>query len=88
MGWDVQVVRDASAHEQFENRVTAAGDLLAKQLQIDPEIALNLVKGGLNTLETIANGADASDISEMLGISMEEAEALQLKAVAKLGAGS
>jgi transcription termination/antitermination protein NusA len=84
MGWDVQVVRDTSAHEQFEQRVINAADALAKHLETDQELALQLVKGGLNTLDVIAHGCDANDICEQTGLSVAEAEALIEKAQQKL----
>jgi transcription termination/antitermination protein NusA len=86
MGWDVQVEKDASDHELFEKKVKSAATLLASQLEIDPEIALTLVQGGMQSLEMIATGTDASDLADMLQISAEEGEALHQKAVEKFGA--
>ncbi len=85
MGWDVQVERDATAHEKFEDRVTSVGNQLAKQLEIDPEIALQIIRSGLNTLEALANDVSPNELAEMLGTSEEEAEALIRKAQAKYG---
>ncbi|MBP7948771.1 MAG: transcription termination/antitermination protein NusA [Verrucomicrobiales bacterium] len=85
MGWDVMVERDFSAHEKLEGRVNAAADVLAKQLEIDPEIALHLVRGGMNSLELLATGADATDVAEILGSGSEEAEAIIRKARTKFG---
>ncbi len=76
MGWKVEVERDTSAHEQFEQRVINAADALGKQLDIDREVALQLVKGGLNTMDVIAHGCDADDICGESGLSLEEAQQL------------
>jgi N utilization substance protein A len=85
MGWDVQVEKDASAHEKLQDRVTGAAGVLAKQVDIDPEIALQLVRGGVTNLEGLATGVDATDIEDILGVSKDEAEALLKKAQEKFG---
>jgi transcription termination/antitermination protein NusA len=86
MGWDVQVERDTSAHEQFEQRVINAAEIMAKHLEIDSEVTLQLIKGGLNTLDVIANGCDANDICEQTGLSVDDAEKLIVKAQQVLAA--
>jgi N utilization substance protein A len=79
MGWDLQVERDESAHEKFENRVYNAVADLASRLDIEPEMAENLVRNGLLSAEVIAT-AEASDIAEILDISAELAAAILAKA--------
>ena len=86
MGWDVQVVRDASDHERFELKVKGAAKLLAEQLEIDPEVAESIVKGGLLTLEAVATQADGNDLAEMLNVAPEEGAALHQKAEEKFRA--
>lgn len=81
MGWDLQVERDESAHEKFENRVYNAVADLASRLDIEPEMAENLVRNGLLSAEVIAT-AEASDIAEILDISAEQAAAILAKASA------
>lgn len=88
MGWDVQVERDASDHEKFELKVKGAVNILARQLDLDPEIAASLVQGGLANLQAVAQEADATDLAEMLGMSQDEAQALHDKAVEKFSASS
>lgn len=85
MGWDVQVEKDASEHERFEMKVNTAVNVLAKQLEIDPELASSIVKGGLLTLEDVATKADGNDLAEMLGCSPEEGAVLHQKALDKFG---
>ena len=86
MGWDVQVERDASDHERFELKVKGAAKLLAEQLEIDPEVAESIVKGGLLTLEAVATQADGNDLADMLNVAPEEGAALHQKAEEKFRA--
>ena len=86
MGWDVQVERDASDHERFEMKVKSAAKLLAEQLEIDPEVAESIVKGGLLTLEALATQADGNDLADMLNVAPEEGAALHQKAEEKFRA--
>ena len=86
MGWDVQVERDASDHERFELKVKTAAKLLAQQLEIDPEVAESIVKGGLLTLEAVATQADGNDLADMLNVAPEEGAALHQKAEEKFHA--
>ena len=79
MGWDLQVERDESAHEKFEGRVHNAVADLATRLGIETEMAENLVRNGLVSVEVIAT-AEASDIAEILDISPEHAAAILAKA--------
>lgn len=84
VGWDVKVEKDESAHEQFEARVEEAAGGLAKTLGIDEEMALALVRGGMNSLEIIASvGAD--DIAGILSIEESEAAEILEKAIQAFG---
>lgn len=80
LGWDVKVEKDESAHEQFEARVTEAANALAQQVQIDAEMALGLVRGGITNLEALATGVDASDVAGILDIDAAEAEKIVARA--------
>jgi hypothetical protein len=86
MGWDLQVERDESAHEKFEGRVHNAVADLATRLGIETEMAENLVRNGLVSVEVIAT-AEASDIAEILDISADKAAAILAKASAPHPAG-
>jgi len=46
LGWDVQVRRDESHHEQFEAKVHDAAHSLAEQLNISDEVADHLYRAG------------------------------------------
>ena len=85
VGWDVQVQKDESAHEAFEAQVTKAADAIASEAGIDTEVAVALVRGGLNSLELIATGVDAVDIAGILGV--EEAEGADILSKVQAAAG-
>ncbi|MEM7603435.1 MAG: transcription termination factor NusA, partial [Verrucomicrobiota bacterium] len=82
LGWEVNVEKDESAHEQFEARIVDAADLMAEQMKVDQDIALGLVRGGLINLEAVATGVDAEDISGILSVELPEAEDILNKAQA------
>ena len=80
MGWDVQVERDESKHEQVLSRVSDASASLAEALQIEPEEAATLAGMGMVNLEAVVT-ADAEDIAGILEI--DEARAAEIHARAK-----
>ncbi|MCB1230446.1 MAG: transcription termination/antitermination protein NusA [Verrucomicrobiae bacterium] len=85
VGWDVQVEKDESAHEAFEARVSDAANGLAERVGIDVELAMGLVRGGINTLEMLANDVDAIDVAEILEVSEEEGADILARAQAAFG---
>lgn len=87
LGWEVKVERDESVHEQFEERVLVAARHLAERLELDGDLALGLVRGGMTTVELIAS-VDASDIEEVVGVDAEEAKAILQKAIDVMGGGT
>ncbi len=87
VGWDVQVEKDESAHEAFEARVTDAAKGLASEVGIEMEVALGLVRGGITSLEMLANDVDAVDVAEILEVSEEEGAAILAKAESAFGGG-
>jgi N utilization substance protein A len=54
MGWDVQVERDESAHEQFVGKVAREAADMATKLGIAEGIAAKLMEGGLNSIDLLA----------------------------------
>jgi len=80
MGWDVQVSKDESQHEQFEARVEDAATSLGDQLGLDADKADKLFRAGGATAELVAQ-MPADYIAAQLEISEEEAAEL-LKKVA------
>lgn len=85
MGWDVQVEKDQTAHEKFEGRVHNAAQEMQIILGVDSETAENLVRHGM-VLDVIAV-TDPSDIVDVLGISLEEAERIVERAQSRPGQG-
>jgi len=75
LGWDVEVVKDESAHEQFERKVHDAAEEMAEKLAITMDQAMHLVNSGINSLETLKE-VEADDIQTILEISKEDAQAI------------
>lgn len=83
IGWDVQVQKDESAHEAFEQRIVDAANELVKALGIEKEVGIQLVRGGLTNLDSFS-GVDASDIAEVLGGDADQAAVIHAAAKSKL----
>jgi transcription termination/antitermination protein NusA len=75
MGWDVQVSKDDTQHEQFEAKVSNASHTLAEQIGLDDETSDKLFRAGGINPEMILQ-MDAEYISQALAISEEEAAAI------------
>ncbi|MBK1829752.1 transcription termination/antitermination protein NusA [Verrucomicrobiaceae bacterium R5-34] len=80
MGWDVQVSKDETQHEQFEARVGDAASSLADQLGLDAEMAEKLFRAGGATAELVAQ-MPAEYIAAALEVSEGEAETILSKVV-------
>jgi len=78
MGWEVQVSKDESQHEQFEARVGDAATSLGEQLGLDPEMAEKLFRAGGASAELVAQ-MPADYIAGALEISEEEAAVILSK---------
>jgi len=87
VGWDVQVQKDESAHEAFEARVADVARQIADATGIEMDTALNLVRGGINSLEMLASDIDEVDIAGILDIEVEEGKVILEKAQAASGSG-
>ena len=72
LGWDVQVSKDESEHEQFEARVSDASSSLGDQIGLDAETADKLFRAGGINADMILQ-MDAGYVSQALEISEEEA---------------
>ncbi len=75
MGWDVQVRRDETKEEQFKEKIGGAAHSLGEQLGITDEQAEKITLAGGIAPEYIV-GMSAEDISEILEVTAEEAEAI------------
>ncbi len=87
VGWEVQVQKDESAHEAFEAQVAQAASAISNAADIGEETATALVRGGLMSLEMIANDVDEVDIADVLGVSVEEGKSILDKAKAAVDGG-
>jgi N utilization substance protein A len=85
LGWDVQVEKDESAHDAFEARVAEAAQTMVNKAGIAKEQALGLVRGGISSLEMLANDLEAVDIAEILDIPEEDGASILEKARAVFG---
>ena len=74
-GWDINIEKDESAAQVFENRVSAAAKVLAQSLQIEETIARNLVKGGFASIDAFLD-VEPQDIADTVGIDLEQAKAI------------
>jgi len=74
-GWEINIEKDESAAQVFEQRVTQAAQALANVLKVDEATARALVKGGLMNLEGVLE-VEPQDIADILGIELEKAQAI------------
>jgi hypothetical protein len=79
MGWDVQVERDESAHEQFVGKVAREAADMAVKLGIIDAVATKLIEGGLNSIDLLAE-VEPADVAEAAQISEAEGAAIIAKA--------
>ncbi len=75
VGYDVQVRKDESQHEQFEARVEDAAIQLGEQLGLDPQLADKLFRAGGVTLEMVTQ-MPAEYIAGALEIDADRAQAV------------
>lgn len=80
LGWDVQVRRDESQHEQFEARVHDAAHTLAEQLEISDDVADHLYRAGGVSVEMITQMPLEYIASALEGLDEVNAEDILAKA--------
>jgi N utilization substance protein A len=78
-GWDINIEQDKSAEDEFKERVGKAAKALAATLGIEEATAVSLVKGGLGSLEMIAD-VEPQDIADAIGVTPEKAAEIQAAA--------
>ncbi len=68
-GWEVDIEKDASKEQAFENQVSSATAAFKSQLGLDEETAAKLVQNGIpSPQDLVAGGVEAADLVGMLGI--------------------
>ncbi|MFZ9932465.1 MAG: transcription termination factor NusA [Chthoniobacterales bacterium] len=76
-GWEVDIEKDASKEQAFENQVSSATEAFKTQLGLDEETAAKLVQNGIpSPADLVAGGVEAADLVGMLGI--DEAKANEI----------
>jgi N utilization substance protein A len=75
-GWDINIEQDKSAEDEFKERVGKAAKTLATSLGIEEATAIALVKGGLGSLDMLAE-VEPQDISDAIGVTPEKAAEIQ-----------
>lgn len=83
VGWDVQVRKDESQHEQFEAKVEGAAIQLGESLGLSPELSDRLFRAGGVSAEMVTQ-MPAAYIASALEIDIKEAEAVLNKAQATI----
>ena len=79
---DVDIEKDASKEQAFENQVSSATAAFKTQLGLDEETAAKLVQNGIpSPQDLVAGGVEAADLVGMLGI--DEAKAAEIVERAK-----
>lgn len=79
-GWDINISKDESAREQFEQNVDKGVNSLANALQVSEAVARQLTLIGMNSVEVVTS-AEPQDIADVLGCPLEEATAIHSAAV-------
>ena len=75
-GWDINIEKDESAAQVFENRVSQAAKVLAEALKIEEAVARTLVKGGFASVDAFLD-VEPQDIADSAGIDLEKAKSIQ-----------
>lgn len=75
-GWDINIEQDKSAEDEFKERVGKAARSLAASLSIEEATAVALVRGGLGSLDMLAE-VEPQDIADAIGVTPEKAAEIQ-----------
>ena len=75
-GWEINISKDESVTQAFEQKLAQAITTLAKSLNIDEETARSLARAGMNSVDGILE-ADPNDIAEIAMIDPERARQIQ-----------
>lgn len=80
LGWDVQVKKDESQHEQFEARLHDAAHTLAEQLEVSDDVADHLYRAGGVSADMITQMPLEYIASSLEGLEDADAEVILAKA--------
>lgn len=79
-GWDINIEKDQSAKEAFQNNVERGVHNLAAILGVPETTARVLINSGMNSVEVVTS-AEPQDIADVLGCELEQATAIHAAAV-------
>jgi transcription termination/antitermination protein NusA len=71
-GWEINIAKDESATQAFEQKIAQAITTLAKALKIDEVTARSLARAGVNSVEGLLE-VDPEDIAGILEVDVERA---------------
>src|ERR1700726_3697252 len=71
-GWEINIAKDESATQAFEQKIAQAITTLAKTLKIDEVTARSLARAGVNSIEGLLE-VDPEDIAGILEVDVERA---------------
>jgi N utilization substance protein A len=71
-GWEINISKDESVTQAFEQKFAHAISTLAKTLNIDEETARLLASAGVNSIDGILE-TDPKDIAEILQVDIDRA---------------
>jgi N utilization substance protein A len=71
-GWEINIAKDESATQAFEQKIAQAITTLAKALKIDEVTARSLARAGVNSIEGLLE-VDPEDIAGILEVDVERA---------------
>jgi N utilization substance protein A len=74
-GWEINIEKDESAAQVFDNKVLQATAQLASQLGITADEANLLVKNGMGEIDALLD-AEPQEIAEITGLDLEKATAI------------
>ncbi len=74
-GWEINISKDESATQAFEQKIAQAITALAQSLQIDEETARSLARAGVNSVEGILE-VDPEDIAAILQVDIGRAQGI------------
>ncbi len=72
VGWDINIEKDESAKEVFEQNISKAAMVLSAALALDDASTHKLIDAGMTSIEVIIS-AEPQDIADVLGIDLEKA---------------
>jgi N utilization substance protein A len=76
-GWEVDIERDASKEQAFENQKSSATEGFITQLGLDEATSAKLVNGGiLSPQDLVAGGVEVADLVGIIGV--DEARAAEI----------